>query len=88
MMNISHGKLKAQIKQTEKEVLDAGVEHLDLRHQNLLWSQEANRVMFVDFSHVRIIPEWKDSVLRGIYPLKTWIPALDFTSIYNQFFCV
>ncbi|OOF98182.1 hypothetical protein ASPCADRAFT_164521 [Aspergillus carbonarius ITEM 5010] len=47
--------LGREIEYTQNEVQNLGVLHLDLHMPNMLWNAEVNRVMFIDFSRVKII---------------------------------
>ncbi|ODM16448.1 hypothetical protein SI65_07955 [Aspergillus cristatus] len=52
-----------EIRQTVGEVYEVGVEHLDVRSENLLWSEEMQRVMLVDFGRGKGSPEAQESGL-------------------------
>ena len=48
-------RLQKEIKRTMTEVRRAGVDQMDLRSPNLLWNQEAQRVMLIDFERATMI---------------------------------
>ena len=41
--------LDREIRQSTGEIRELGVEHNDLRPQNMLWNAEASRVLLIDF---------------------------------------
>ncbi|KAK2733728.1 hypothetical protein FQN57_001955 [Myotisia sp. PD_48] len=45
---------KDQIKKAQEELLSAGVEHMDLEERNMLWNEEVQRVMIIDFGRVKV----------------------------------
>ncbi|RAH75387.1 uncharacterized protein BO66DRAFT_445081 [Aspergillus aculeatinus CBS 121060] len=47
---------------TEAEVREAGVLHLELHMSNFIWNEEAARVMLIDFSRAEILRKRKGSV--------------------------
>ncbi|KAK2787209.1 hypothetical protein FQN52_007298 [Onygenales sp. PD_12] len=59
-----------QIARTRDEINAAGIEHLDEGNLNMLWNEELQRVLFIDFGRVRIVeqPQLKRklSVLKEI----------------------
>lgn len=46
----------AQIGRSTKEIVRMGVSHNDLRWPNLLWNEERQRVMVIDFDRATILP--------------------------------
>ena len=62
----NYSSLKPQIERTKAEVLEAGVEHLDLRTANMLWNEEMKRVMLIDFGRVRIHQSRKHAMQSDI----------------------
>jgi hypothetical protein len=46
---ISRDRLEREIRQSTGEIRDLGVEHKDLRPQNMLWNVEVGRVLLIDF---------------------------------------
>ncbi|RAK74288.1 uncharacterized protein BO72DRAFT_410546 [Aspergillus fijiensis CBS 313.89] len=55
-------RLQHYMNDTEAEVREAGVLHLDLHMSNFLWNEEAARVMLIDFSRAEISRKRKGSV--------------------------
>ncbi|KAH2751090.1 hypothetical protein KXV94_002597 [Aspergillus fumigatus] len=45
---------KNEIDRTRSEISDAGIEHLDERAPNMLWNEEMQRVMFIDFGRAQV----------------------------------
>lgn len=60
--------LGAEIQRTQIEVQEAGIEHLDVRCENLLWNEEVKRVMLIDFGRANILRKRKDPDLSNISP--------------------
>ena len=58
--------LSAEIQRTQTEVQEAGIEHLDVRCENLLWNEEMKRVMLIDFGRVNILRKRKDPDLSSV----------------------
>ena len=53
------------------EVRRAGIDQMDVRSPNLLWNQEAQRVMLIDFERaIMIQAEPKERVMQEISPNK------------------
>lgn len=52
---------KNEIDRTRSEISGAGIEHLDERAPNMLWNEEVQRVMFVDFGRARVTRRRKPS---------------------------
>lgn len=52
---------KNEIDRTRSEISDAGIEQLDERAPNMLWNEEVQRVMFVDFGRARVTRRRKPS---------------------------
>lgn len=48
-------KLQKRITQTVTEVRRAGIDQMDVRSPNLLWNQELQRVMLIDFERAAMI---------------------------------
>lgn len=59
---------QTQIQQSVSEVYNAGVEHLDVRSENLLWSEETKRVMLIDFGRVKVHRKRRNLVLSDVSP--------------------
>ncbi|KAK2740277.1 hypothetical protein FQN57_006157 [Myotisia sp. PD_48] len=68
-----------QIERARKELLAAGIEHLDFGPRNMLWNEEVQRVMIIDFGRVRIRDEppkrktktrWWSRLLRSEWRLE------------------
>lgn len=60
--------LSAEIQRTRTEVQEAGIEHLDVCRENLLWNEEMKRVMLIDFGQVNILRKRKDPALSNASP--------------------
>ena len=60
--------LSAEIQRTQTEVQEAGIEHLDVCRENLLWNEEMKRVMLIDFGQVNILRKRKDPDLSSVSP--------------------
>lgn len=52
---------KNEIDRTRSEISDAGIEHLDERAPNMLWNEEMQRVMFIDFGRAQVTRRRKSS---------------------------
>ncbi|EEQ30518.1 hypothetical protein McanMca71_000776 [Microsporum canis] len=48
-------KLDSEIKRSEKEIRTMGVNHLDLKPNNILWNAELGRALIIDFHRSRLI---------------------------------
>ncbi|KAF7594887.1 hypothetical protein BBP40_007921 [Aspergillus hancockii] len=57
-----------QVERTKIEIHGAGVEHLDLRAPNMLWNEEMQRIMFIDFGRAKVNRKRKGSTLAPILP--------------------
>lgn len=56
--------LPGEIERTTAEVLGEGVDQMDIRPPNLLWNQEVQRVMLIDFERAVTTKRSKDSGMR------------------------
>jgi tRNA A-37 threonylcarbamoyl transferase component Bud32 len=52
---LGHEYLKKQIQTSTEEIRRAGVMHGDVRSPNILWSQERQRVMLIDFERATTV---------------------------------
>ncbi|KAL9593276.1 MAG: hypothetical protein Q9219_007620 [cf. Caloplaca sp. 3 TL-2023] len=67
--------LKPQVSDFESELAHLGVQHLDLYTRNMLWNEDAQRLIFIDFERSAILPRPKDKktstrVLQELSPDK------------------
>jgi hypothetical protein len=68
---VNTAELPKWIQQTVAEVRRAGIDQMDVRSPNLLWNQEAQRVMLIDFERaIMIQAEPKERVMQEISPNK------------------
>ncbi|EZF28739.1 hypothetical protein H101_07582, partial [Trichophyton interdigitale H6] len=51
--------LADRVKQAQKKLLSHGVAHLDFEEQNILWNEEVQGVMVIDFGRVKVIESLK-----------------------------
>jgi len=52
------------ITRSRHEIGALGIEHCDIRPENLLWSEELKRVLFIDFHRVKLIDQRIGSLKR------------------------
>ncbi|KAM5438211.1 hypothetical protein McanMca71_000371 [Microsporum canis] len=63
--------LAGRVKQAQRELLSYKVAHLDFEDRNILWNEEIQGVMVIDFGRVKVIESLKrkaDAVLADISP--------------------
>jgi len=52
------------ISRSRHEIGSLGIQHCDIRPENLLWSEELQRVLFIDFHRVKLIDQRIGSLKR------------------------
>ena len=68
--------MAAELKRSTREVLSEGVIHFDHRTPNILWNEERQRIMLIDFDQSVLRPASDHGEVLRPYPRKRRWPGV------------